>query len=357
MPAYSGALPTDSASKKFEGGLANNGGTNEFDAFAGVNRRTQNAEVVVDLQVQVGTELGAGATIGATGDAAVEGDNSGTLSGKLRGLTKILGAVADSKVITDAAGSISGKLRGLVYFAERLDAVLGLTSDVALAPDNSGSLSAKVRSLTKIFGATDDAGVSTDANGTVSAKLRGIIILVVNLLSRWPASLGQKAMAASLAVVLPSDQSAIPVTDNGGSLTVDGAVAATQSGAWSITNVSGTVSLPTGAATETTLASANTKLASLQPAATGTYATAATVGSAAGGQSLCGVAASRKRVELVNNSSVRVYLGFDNTLTAGANGKNIGSLGPYEGRSFEYTGAMYGITMADTAYVAVAEMS
>ena len=44
-----------------------------------------------------------------------------------------------------------------------------------------------------------------------------------------------------------------PVTDSGGSLTVDNggtfAVQAAQSGTWNITNVSGTVSLPTGAAT------------------------------------------------------------------------------------------------------------
>jgi len=39
---------------------------------------------------------------------------------------------------------------------------------------------------------------------------------------------GQKAMAASTPVVLASDQSAIPVTDNGGSLTVDGTVTANQ---------------------------------------------------------------------------------------------------------------------------------
>lgn len=41
-------------------------------------------------------------------------------------------------------------------------------------------------------------------------------------------TLGQKAMAASTPVVLSSDQSAIPVTDNGGSLTVDGTVTANQ---------------------------------------------------------------------------------------------------------------------------------
>ena len=50
----------------------------------------------------------------------------------------------------------------------------------------------------------------------------------------------------------------VAVTDNAGSLTVDNggtfAVQAAQSGTWNITNVSGTVSLPTGAATEASLA-------------------------------------------------------------------------------------------------------
>ena len=56
---------------------------------------------------------------------------------------------------------------------------------------------------------------------------------------------------------------ALPVTDNGGSLTVDGTVAATQSGTWNINNISGTISLPTGAATETTLNAVDTKLSSI----------------------------------------------------------------------------------------------
>lgn len=41
----------------------------------------------------------------------------------------------------------------------------------------------------------------------------------------------------------------LPISDAGGALTVDGTVAATQSGTWNVTNVSGTVSLPTGAST------------------------------------------------------------------------------------------------------------
>lgn len=76
--------------------------------------------------------------------------------------------------------------------------------------------------------------------------------------AKLPATLGQQAMAASLAVVLASDQSAIPVT---------------QSGTWNVTNISGTVSLPTGAATETTLTAMSAKL----PAALGQTTMAASL--------------------------------------------------------------------------------
>lgn len=58
-------------------------------------------------------------------------------------------------------------------------------------------------------GATTDAAVVTDAAGTVSGKLRG---LVKWAFERMPASLGQKAMTASLPVVIASDQSAVPVS-------------------------------------------------------------------------------------------------------------------------------------------------
>lgn len=56
-----------------------------------------------------------------------------------------------------------------------------------------------------------------------------------------------------------SGASAVNIQDGGNSITVDGTVAATQSGTWNVTNVSGTVSLPTGASTETTLSTLNTK--------------------------------------------------------------------------------------------------
>lgn len=67
-------------------------------------------------------------------------------------------------------------------------------------------------------GATADAAVVTDTTGTVSGKLRG---LVKWAFERMPASLGQKAMAASLPVVIASDQSSLAVT---GSVLVTGEV-------------------------------------------------------------------------------------------------------------------------------------
>jgi hypothetical protein len=75
-------------------------------------------------------------------------------------------------------------------------------------------------------GATTDAAVITDTAGTVSGKLRG---LVKWAFERMPASLGQKVMAASLPVVIASDQSAVAIS-------------------------AASLPLPTGAATEATLA-------------------------------------------------------------------------------------------------------
>lgn len=80
-------------------------------------------------------------------------------------------------------------------------------------------------------------------------------------------TLGQKTMAGSAPVVIASDQSAIP---------------ASQSGTWNITNVSGTVSLPTGASTEATLSTLNGKVANDYGVSSGAVRTASQLGNATG---------------------------------------------------------------------------
>ncbi len=119
----------------------------------------------------------------------------------------------------------------------------------------------------------------TNISGTISLPTGAATEATLAAASaKLPATLGQKLMAASMAVALASDQSAIPVTGTFFQATqpvsgtffqatqpVSGTVAATQSGTWNITDISGTISLPTGAATEATLAAQSAKL----PAALG----------------------------------------------------------------------------------------
>lgn len=66
-------------------------------------------------------------------------------------------------------------------------------------------------------------------------------------------TLGQKTMSASVPVAIASDQTAVP---------------ASQSGTWNINNVSGTVSLPTGAATSALQTTGNTSLSTIATAVT-----------------------------------------------------------------------------------------
>lgn len=83
---------------------------------------------------------------------------------------------------------------------------------------------------------TEGAPASDTASSGLNGRLQRIAQRLTSLIALLPTSLGQKASAASLAVVVASDQSAIPVSgtltaitnvvhvdDNAGSLTVDNA--------------------------------------------------------------------------------------------------------------------------------------
>lgn len=53
-----------------------------------------------------------------------------------------------------------------------------------------GTIDGHVDGVEGVLGTTADAAVDTDTTGSASGKLRGIVKLLVNLLSRWPAALG-----------------------------------------------------------------------------------------------------------------------------------------------------------------------
>ena len=97
-----------------------------------------------------------------------------------------------------------------------------------------------------LIGSVTETAPATDtASSGLNGRLQRIAQRLTSLIALFPTALGQGTMATSMKVVLPSDQSAIP---------------ASQSGTWNITNISGTVSLPTGAATQTTLAAISGQL-------------------------------------------------------------------------------------------------
>lgn len=114
-------------------------------------------------------------------------------------------------------------------------------------------------------------GAATSANQTTANSSLSSID------GKLPA-LGQALSGASIPVVLPATQitaltppstvaiSSLPSLPAGsnaiGSIT-NTSFAATQSGTWNITNISGTVSLPTGAATSANQTTANTSLSSI----------------------------------------------------------------------------------------------
>lgn len=110
------------------------------------------------------------------------------------------------------------------------------TAITVLAKDIGGglySLSVREADLSAALGATADASASTDTGAFSLIAL--IKRLLAKFTSQLPASLGQKAMAASMAVVVANDQTAVPIS-------------------------AASLPLPTGAASETTLAAASAKL-------------------------------------------------------------------------------------------------
>jgi hypothetical protein len=112
------------------------------------------------------------------------------------------------------------------------------------------------------LGANNDVTVTGTVTANLAAGTNNIGDVDVLTVPAPLSTTGGGTEATALRVTIANDSTGVvSVDDNGASLTVDGTVAATQSGTWNINNVSGTVSLPTGAST---LAEQQTQTTSLQ---------------------------------------------------------------------------------------------
>lgn len=121
---------------------------------------------------------------------------------------------------------------------------------------SNASIAVSAASLPLPTGAAT-ATLQTTGNNTLSnidTKLGGTLSVNVGLTdaqlraSAVPISFTRLASGTDSVTIVPS-----------GTQAVSGTVSATQSGTWNINNISGTVSLPTGAATESTLAALSNK--------------------------------------------------------------------------------------------------
>jgi hypothetical protein len=217
-------------------------------------------------------------------------------SGSIVGLdATTLAALEDINVTVTSIGEVEIKNDAgspVPISAASLPLPTGAATSALQTTGNSSlaSIDTKLTSPLTVTGPLTDVqlrATPVPISGTVTANLGTIAgVATESTLSSIDTklnSLGQKTMAASVPVVIASDQSTLPISativgtsnvtvtngagasavniqDGGNSITIDGTVSATQSGTWNINNVSGTVSLPTGAST---LSEQQTQTASL----------------------------------------------------------------------------------------------
>jgi hypothetical protein len=140
------------------------------------------------------------------------------------------------------------------------------TNARVIKTDTSGELQIDVLTQPALSHSTDSLKIGDGTEFLSITALNQAEVAVTSALPAGTNAIGKLAAndgvdIGDVTINNASGASAVNIQDGGNSITVDGTVAATQSGTWNINNVSGTVSLPTGAST---LAEQQTQTTSLQ---------------------------------------------------------------------------------------------
>ena len=174
----------------------------------------------------------------------------------------VTGAKALDVSIVDASGNQVTSFGGGTQYTED-DTDASITGTALMFEDAANTLKAATGDVsngldvdvTRVQGTVtvDGSGVTQPVSGTVTADLSATDNAVLDQIDSntdYGVVTGGGAELGALRVTIANDSTGVlSIDDNGGSLTVDGTVASTQSGVWNITDISGTVSLPTGAST------------------------------------------------------------------------------------------------------------
>ncbi len=185
----------------------------DADAFAQLKDINKNTEVLAadlfSLEAKVATETTLAAILA---DTATMDSNLASLAAVDFATQTTLAAV-DSKLGTLIA----------VDFATE-DTLSDILADTATMDTNIAAINTKVATETTLaavntaVGGIADASVTNPASsGSVIAFLKGAVSLITSLISKFPASLGQKTSANSLSVTVASDQTPLVTQPGGGS--------------------------------------------------------------------------------------------------------------------------------------------
>ena len=191
--------------------------------------------------------------------------NAGTFAVQLTGATNNINNISGTISLPTGAATAANQQTDALTDTELRATPVPVSGTVAfsnttIAVTNAGTFvvqenGAALTSLQLI----DDA-IYTDGAGTV---VKGIAILGQD-------GTNPQAIHTDSSGDLQVDVLTMPTVTVTGSVTVSGTVAATQSGVWNITDISGTVSLPTGASTAALQTTGNTSLATIAGAVSGT---------------------------------------------------------------------------------------
>jgi hypothetical protein len=129
---------------------------------------------------------GSDVTEGAIADAVVAAGATGTVSAKLRAISRDIGTIATASATESTAANQTTQITA----EQAIQATLGATTDAAVVTDANGTINAHVRgalveliALLATAGATADAAVTTDANGSINAHLRGALVELIAILA------------------------------------------------------------------------------------------------------------------------------------------------------------------------------
>lgn len=136
-----------------------------------------------------------------------------TLNLSTDGLEAGLGIITETAPATDTASSgLNGRLQRVAQRITSLIAQIPATLGAKTAAASLSVTTATDDNTLALFGAVTETAPATDiASSGLNGRLQRVAQRLTSLIALVPASLGQKAMSASFAVALASDQTAIPV--------------------------------------------------------------------------------------------------------------------------------------------------